>query len=185
MMISGLHLSAVFGFAAAETWTVRLSSRDEKAQGWVGQGGRLAGALLELSTSGSLILSPPPGFPFLGQQQTILRIIEPTSLGHTYIECFQSNKTDKKNRRTAGKNKKFKHHNNQYCHIHNKSCHQSGHQANIVKLPVTLQQKLSTRVHGFIEINNKIHIHYTSFGSSVMGFSDLFSLFALKSVDLV
>ena len=42
MMISGLHLSAVFGFAAAETWTVRLSSRDEKAQGWVGQG-RVAG----------------------------------------------------------------------------------------------------------------------------------------------
>ena len=82
MMINGLHLSAVFGFAAAETWTVRLSSRDEKAQGWVGQG-RVAGTLLELSTSGSLILSPPPGFPFLRQEQTILRIIKPTSLGHT------------------------------------------------------------------------------------------------------
>ena len=93
MMISGLHLSAVFGFAAAETWTVRLSGgrrrhKDERQR-------RVAGALLELSTSGSHLLSLL-AFPFFASNKLYLELSNPQGLD---IECFQTNKTDKKNSR--------------------------------------------------------------------------------------
>ena len=58
------------------------------------QQGRLAGALRELSTSGSHLLSPL-GFPFLRQQQTILRIIKPTSLRHRMFSNQQNRQTSR------------------------------------------------------------------------------------------
>ena len=77
-MISGLHLSAVFDFAAVENVDCqaihRWMRRQEGAGGRVGRVSRVAGALVELSTSGSHS-RVYTGFPFLGHQQTILRII--------------------------------------------------------------------------------------------------------------
>ena len=103
------------------------------------QQGRSAGALLELSTSGSHILSPP-GFPFRRHEQTILRIIKPTSLEHNLHIILQMSSP--------------------HCQI---ACDAS-------------KKSIFTQVHSFIEINNGIHINYTSFGTSKVFVSNIVAI---------